>query len=210
MWAGRKGPAKRSSYQQGMQPAVFLDRDGVLIEDVHLLARPAEVRLTDGAPQAVQALKEAGYQVVVITNQTVVARGLAAEEDVEAVHEWIQYLLVEAGGDRVDAFYFCPHHPNATVSQYRVACECRKPRPGLLLQAAAERGIDLPRSYMVGDRTTDIIAGQRAGCKTILVESGRHLEPPIETPDPIDSSCRPDFVCADLCQAVRLILERRL
>jgi D-glycero-D-manno-heptose 1,7-bisphosphate phosphatase len=192
-----------------LQRAVFLDRDGVLIEDVHLLTKPGEVRLTDGASWVVRALKEACYQVVVVSNQTVVARGLATENEVEAVHERIQQLLVDTGGHRVDAFYFCPHHPSATLPQYRLECECRKPRPGLLLQAAAERGIDLPRSYMVGDRITDIIAGQRAGCKTILVESGRHLDPPIEAPDPIDPSCHPDFVCADLRQAVRLILERR-
>jgi len=192
-----------------LQPAVFLDRDGVLIEDIHLLTQPDEVRLMDGSPWAVRILKAAGYQVVVVSNQTVVARGLATERDVEAVHELIQRLLVEAGGDRVDAFFFCPHHPNATWPEYRLECECRKPRPGLLLRAAAERGIDLSRSYMVGDRITDIIAGQRAGCKTILVESGRHLDPPIESPDPIDPSCQPDFVCADLRKAVRFILEER-
>jgi len=200
---------KRLGSRSRKQPAVFLDRDGVLIEDVHLLTQPAQVRLADRALWAIRSLKQAGYQVIVITNQTVVARGLASEDDVEVVHEWIQHLLVEGGGDNVDAFYFCPHHPNATLPAYRVVCECRKPRPGLLLQAAREHGVDLNCSYMVGDRITDIIAGKKAGCWTILIESGRHLDPPIESPDPIDPSYQPDFVCADLRQAVRRILERR-
>ncbi len=192
-----------------LRPAVFLDRDGVLIEDVNLLVRPNQVQLTDGAAWAVETLKEAGYQVVVVSNQTVVARGMATEDDVVAVHDWIQHLLIAAQSLPIDAFYFCPHHPNATLPQYRVVCQCRKPRPGLLLQAAAERDIDLVRSYMVGDRITDIIAGQRAGCQTILIESGRHLDPLIESLDPIDPLCRPDFVCADLRQAACLILGGR-
>lgn len=191
------------------QPAVFFDRDGVLIEDVHLLTSPGEVKLLNGASWAVTALKKAGYQVIVITNQTVVARGLATEQDVQIVHERIQHLLVEAGGEPVDAFYFCPHHPNATLQVYRINCQCRKPRPGMLLRAAEDRHIDLKRSYVVGDRITDIIAGQRAGCTTILVESGRHQEPPIETPDPIDLSIRPDFTCRNLQEAVDFILRQR-
>ena len=191
-----------------LRPAVFIDRDGVLIEDIHLLTKPSEVRLFDGTPRAILSLKLAGYKVVVVSNQTVVARGLATEHDVHKVHEWIQHLLVEAGGERIDAFYFCPHHPHATLPQYRVACECRKPRPGLLLQAASELGIDLHSSYMVGDRITDIIAGQRAGCTTILVKSGRHLEPPIESSDPIDLSCQPNYECSNLRQAAEWILRR--
>jgi D-glycero-D-manno-heptose 1,7-bisphosphate phosphatase len=192
---------------QEMQSAVFLDRDGVLVQDIHLLTQPNQVHLTDGAVWAVRALKESGYQIVVVSNQAVVARGLATESDVEAVNKRIQDLLVEAGREKIDAFYFCPHHPNATLPQYRLECECRKPRPGMLLQAADEQGIDLSRSYMVGDRITDIIAGQRAGCKTILIESGMHLVQPIESPDPIDLTCCPDLVCADLREATEYILR---
>jgi D-glycero-D-manno-heptose 1,7-bisphosphate phosphatase len=190
------------------RPAVFLDRDGVLIQDVHLLTRPHQVQLMDGAAQAVTTLRVAGYQVIVASNQTVIARGLATEEDVEIVNQQIQQLLRTEVGQGVDAFYVCPHHPNAALLQYRTICECRKPRPGLLLLAAAEHGIDLSRSYMIGDRITDVIAGQRAGCRTILVESGKHLDPPIESPDPLDLTVRPDYVCTNLLQAADYILER--
>lgn len=188
--------------------AVFLDRDGVLIEDVHLLVCAEQVRLAQGAAAAVSALKRAGYEVIVVTNQAVVARGLAKESDVDRVHERVQELLVQAGGVPVDAFYYCPHHPNATLPQYRVACECRKPRPGLLLRAARERHVDLRRSYVVGDRMTDIAAGCRAGCSTILILSGRHSAAPIETPDPVEPTCRPGDVCTSLAEAAELILWR--
>jgi D-glycero-D-manno-heptose 1,7-bisphosphate phosphatase len=143
----------------------------------------------------------------VITNQTVIARGLATEEDVRHLHDAIQQLLHRANGSQIDAFYVCPHHPNATRANYRIDCACRKPKPGMLLQAAYDHNIDLQRSYMIGDRITDIIAGARAGCKTILIETGAHLEKPIETTEPIDPHIQPDLICQDLSQAVKYILE---
>jgi D-glycero-D-manno-heptose 1,7-bisphosphate phosphatase len=110
-------------------------------------------------------------------------------------------------GAVVDAFYFCPHHPNATLPAYRVACECRKPRPGMLLAAAAELDLDLAASVMIGDRLSDVAAGQRAGCRAILVESGMHLAPAIQSPDRFDD-VHPDATAADLATAVRALLER--
>lgn len=189
------------------QPAVFLDRDGVIIEDVDLLTQPSEVRLFESVPQAIQTIKQAGFRVVVVSNQTVVARGLATEDEVKAINNYIQSLLVQAGGDRIDAFYVCPHHPNATLPAYRLVCECRKPRPGMLLQAAEEHNLNLQASFMVGDRITDIIAGMKAGCRTIMVRTGMHEAKPIETTDPLDTSVQPDFVCGNLGQAVAWILE---
>jgi D-glycero-D-manno-heptose 1,7-bisphosphate phosphatase len=191
-----------------MGAAVFIDRDGVLIEEVHLLTKPHQVRIVKGAAAAVNALQSASFEVIVVSNQTVIARGLATENDVEAVHERIQQELVSAGAAPVSAYYFCPHHPNATLPEYRENCQCRKPRPGLLHQAASERGIDLSQSFMVGDRITDIIAGQAAGCTTILVQSGRHLDPPIQSPDPINLTTRPDLECHDLMQAANWILGK--
>lgn len=188
-------------------PAVFLDRDGVLIEDVDLLVSQDQVHLIRGAAEGVKALRESGFLVVVVSNQTVVARGLATEADVCAVHGHIQRLLLIEGTTAIDRFYYCPHHPNATLPEYRIACTCRKPRPGMLLSAADDLSIDLSASYMIGDRMSDVAAGQRAGCQTILVQSGRHLDPPIESPDPISSSCQPDFVCTDLRQAAEWILS---
>ena len=186
--------------------AVFLDRDGVLIRDLDLLTRCDQVELYACAPQAICQLREAGFAIVVVSNQTIVARGLASEQDVELIHAWIQQLLRISGGGEVDRFYFCPHHPNATLPQYRVECDCRKPRPGMLLRAAQEMNLDLGASYMVGDRMSDIVAGQRAGCQTILVQTGMHTAPPIESVDLVEVTAEPDYLCADLGEAVEIML----
>ena len=150
--------------------AVFLDRDGVLIEDRNLLVCAEEMRLLPGVPSALAALKEAGFILIVVSNQAVVARGLISAAGVERLHTELERRLIEAGGPALDGVYFCPHHPEATVEAYRVACDCRKPRPGLLLRAAREHRLKLPSSFMVGDRITDIAAGRRAGCRTVLIE----------------------------------------
>jgi len=189
-----------------MSAAIFLDRDGVLIEDVHLLTNPRDIRVLEGVPQALRSLKEAGFQLIVISNQTVVARGLITEQEVCTINAEMEHPLEQAGGPRLDGFYFCPHHPNATLPAYRIACECRKPRPGLLLRAAREHNLDLSACFLVGDRITDIIAGARAGCRTVLVQTGKHQEPPIETVEPLDESVQPDYTCANLSEAARWIL----
>src|SRR4051794_9602805 len=129
------------------RPAVFLDRDGVLIEEAHYLADPARVRPIPGAAEGIHRLNRLGIPVVVVTNQAGVARGLFPEERVREVHDRLAGLLARAGA-HVDRFYYCPHHPTAGVGPYRVECACRKPRPGMLLRAAAELGLDLGRSYL--------------------------------------------------------------
>ena len=189
-----------------MNRAVFLDRDGVLIEDVHLLTRSEGIRVLEGVPQALRDLQEAGYLLIVVSNQTVVARGLVTEQEVCTINSEIERLLEQSVGPPLDGFYFCPHHPKATLPAYRIACECRKPRPGLLVQAAGEHDVNLPASFAVGDRITDIIAGARAGCRTVLVQTGKHLDPPIETTEPLDESVVPDYVCGDLRAAAEWIL----
>lgn len=188
-----------------MKAAVFLDRDGVLVEDVDLLVQREDVRLLEGVPNALNLLKQAGFSLVVVSNQTVVARGLATEDQVCELNNHLQQMIEQAGGPRLDGWYFCPHHPKANVPAYRTDCECRKPRPGMLLRAVRELDLDLSASFMVGDRITDIIAGASAGCRTILVQTGKHLEQPIETTMPLDTSIRPNFVCADLPIAARWI-----
>ena len=141
-----------------------------------------------------------------ISNQTVVARGLVTEQEVYAIHAKVECLLEQAGAPRLDGFYFCPHHPQATLPAYRIACECRKPRPGLLLRAAREHNLNLIASFVVGDRITDVIAGARAGCRTVLVQTGKHTAPPIEPVEPHDRSIQPDYTCANLSEAVKWIL----
>jgi D-glycero-D-manno-heptose 1,7-bisphosphate phosphatase len=186
------------------RPAIFLDRDGVIVEDVDAILRPDQLTLTPGAVEALKRAAAGGRAVVVVTNQPVVARGLVDEDGVRAVHDALDAML-RAHGAHVDAFYFCPHHPRATIERYRLDCECRKPRPGLLTRAASELALDLGTSVMVGDRLSDVTAGARAGCKTVLVTTGKHLDAPIESPDPSDAT--PDFVAADVGAAVDWALE---
>ena len=192
-----------------MFPAVFVDRDGVLIEDVHLLTQTEQVSVMKDVPAALTRLRRAGLKLVLVTNQPVVARGLALEKDIERIHGHLNDLLEQLGARKFDAIYFCPHHPNATVPSYRLDCPCRKPKPGMILAAAKDHSLDLARSFMVGDRVTDIVAGASAGCKTVLLTSGRHVVPPIETVEPLPTSIHPDHVCSSLFEATEWILEAR-
>ena len=190
----------------GFSPAVFLDRDGVLIEDVELLTDVSGIRLLPGVAEALVILKEAGYALLVVSNQAVVARGLLSETEVRVLENEVEIRLVQEGAPPLDGFYFCPHHPKATLAAFRRVCECRKPRPGMLLKAAEEHGIDLSRSFMVGDRPTDLLAGARAGCRTIWVETGQHEAPLIETgEDPVPVQA--DHVCSNLLEAVKWIMS---
>lgn len=192
-----------------MSKAVFLDRDGVLIEDIHLLTRPEQVVIPSGVPGALKALGEAGFKLIVVSNQPVVARGLASEQDVHAVNAHLESLLKSAGVPPLDGIYICPHHPNATLPAYRVDCDCRKPGAGLFLRAAKELNLDLRASFAVGDRITDIIAGARAGCRTVLVQTGMHREKPIETSEPLNTAIQPDYTCADSAAAADWILKQK-
>jgi D-glycero-D-manno-heptose 1,7-bisphosphate phosphatase len=154
-----------------LRPAVFLDRDGTLIEEVNYLAHPDQVRLLPGAAEAVARLNGLGIPVVVVTNQAGVARGYFPASRVAEVHARLDALL-RADGARIDGYYVCPHHPTAGVGAYRIDCACRKPSPGLLRRAAAELGLDLGRSCMIGDKGSDLEAGARAGCRPVLVRTG--------------------------------------
>ncbi len=154
-----------------MRRCVFLDRDGVINEEVEYLHDPDRVVLVAGAAEAIAALGAAGLAVVVVTNQAGIARGMYTERELAAVTARIDELLGRAGA-RLDATYFCPHHPEAGLGEYRIACRCRKPAPGMLERAAAELGLELARSAIVGDKATDLEAGRAAGCAAILVRSG--------------------------------------
>jgi D-glycero-D-manno-heptose 1,7-bisphosphate phosphatase len=174
-----------------------------------LLRRADELRLLPQVPAALQLLSRGGFLLVVVSNQPIVARGIATEADVEAVHTDLQKMISAGGGPSIERFYFCPHHPNANLPAYRVNCECRKPKPGMLLQAARELKLDLGASFMIGDRITDIIAGAKAGCRTVLVHTGKHLDKPITTSEPIDPNIQPDWTCADLASAGEWILKTK-
>lgn len=183
---------------------VFLDRDGVLVEDIGLLTRASDIRVLPGVVEALTMLRAAGHALVVVSNQTVVARGLLDEAQVEALHDEIERALADAGAPALDGFYFCPHHPHADVAAYRCDCDCRKPSPGLIARACDERGLDAKTAVMVGDRPSDVLAGMRAGCKTVWVETGRHVDAPIVG---AHEDVQPDHRCADLLAAARWIVE---
>jgi D-glycero-D-manno-heptose 1,7-bisphosphate phosphatase len=154
-----------------LQPAVFLDRDGTLIEEVGYLDRVERIVLFPWTIDALRLLRRSGYAVVVITNQAGVARGYFDEAHVQAVHRHLGDRFAAAGA-AVDAFFYCPHHPEATRPEYRARCECRKPQPGLIRAAAREHGLDLARSFLVGDRWLDVQAAQNAGMPGLLVRTG--------------------------------------
>jgi D-glycero-D-manno-heptose 1,7-bisphosphate phosphatase len=150
---------------------VFLDRDGTLLEEAGYLDRLERVAFFPYAIDAVRLLNRAGFAVVVITNQSGIGRGMYGEQFVRETHELITGRM-RAGGATVDGFYYCPHHPDASIESYRKDCDCRKPAPGMLTRAAADLQLDLARSFSVGDKWTDVQAGQAAGARGILVRTG--------------------------------------
>lgn len=158
-----------------MRPAVFLDRDGTIIRNVHHLSEPGGVQLLDGAAAAIARLRSAGYPCVVISNQSAVARGLLTLEGLELIHrEFCQQLA--AAGAAIDGWYFCPEAPTS-ANRTAIDHPDRKPAPGLLIRAAADLGLDLARSWMVGDMLSDMLAGRNAGCRaSILVRTGEAEE----------------------------------
>ncbi len=178
-------------------PALFIDRDGTLIEPRHYPTRPEELRLCDGVGPELRRLQALGMRLVVITNQAGIARGYLTEADLARLHAHLRGELA-ALGVRVDGIYYCPHHPEGTVAALAVACACRKPAPGMLLRAVMELGLDLGRSWFVGDILDDVEAGNRAGCRTVLVDIG--TEPP--PPSPVRS---PAYIARDTRHALRIV-----
>ena len=158
-----------------MRPAVFLDKDGTLIDDVPYNVDPERVTLARGAGGALRTLKAHGYLLIVVSNQPGVALGRFAPEALEGVERRIQQLLA-ASGVALDACYFCPHLPQGPNVRYAVRCLCRKPQPGLLRRAACDWQIDLERSWLVGDILDDVEAGNRAGCRSVLINNGNETE----------------------------------
>lgn len=170
--------------------AVFLDRDGTINVDVVHCSRIEDFHVLPGVPEAIARLNRAGLKVVVVTNQSAVARGLITLEGLEALHDYMRSELARLGSARLDAIYYCPHGPWD-------GCDCRKPKPGMLLRAAQEMGLDLGASYMVGDADSDMQAGAAAGCKTVFL-SPKGLLPGL---------AQPDHTARDLADAVQWVLK---
>jgi mannose-1-phosphate guanylyltransferase/phosphomannomutase len=191
------------------RPAVFLDRDGVLNADHERGVTAENMRLLPGVAEAVRRINRSEHLAVVVTNQPAIAKGFMAEADLAAAHAKLETLL-GAEHALLDRIYYCPHHPEKGFEgerpELKIACSCRKPLPGMLLTAAAELNIDLPRSVMIGDRAVDIEAGAMAGCKTILVRAAPAGENRLQSGD--HASMAPaDFTCGDLAEAVALVLD---
>lgn len=155
--------------------AIFLDKDGTLVENVPYNVNPALIALTWHAGQGLQLLQQLGYALFVVTNQSGVAKGLFTEAALGPVEHRLAERLAQYGV-HLDGFYYCPHSPDGAIGRYAVPCTCRKPMPGMLLRAACEHGIDLARSWMIGDILHDIEAGRRAGCRTVLIDNGNETE----------------------------------
>jgi len=184
--------------------AVFLDRDGTINTDVGYLNHPDQLELIPRSAQAIKLLNEAGFKTVVITNQAGIAKGLLQETLLPEIHQRLIVLLDETGA-RIDRFYYCPHHPEAAVEQYRMECQCRKPFPGMVLQAAAELGIDVTRSYVIGDKSCDIELAHNVGARAIMVMTGYG---PVEVNRLREALLAPPhFTATDLYDAVQFILN---
>lgn len=187
------------------RPAVFIDRDGTLTEEVGYVNHPQRLRLLPSSAQAIRRLNEAGIAAVLVTNQAGVARGYFSEEVLQAVNASLVAQLKDEGA-HLDGLYVCPHHPTEGAPPYRQDCDCRKPRPGLLHRAAADHGLDLGRSTLVGDRPSDLLAARAVGAAAVLVLTGyglgeweyRRASLPVE----------PDHVAEDLLGAVEWVIAR--
>lgn len=187
-----------------MERAVFVDRDGVISEEVGYLGDRDHLRLIPNSAEAVKLVNQSGLKIIAITNQSGIARGYFSEEMLGHIHRKMEQLLSDQGAF-LDGIYYCPHHPEGTVEAYRMECDCRKPAAGLLTRAAQEHSIDVSSSYLVGDKRTDIECAHRAGAQGILVLTGYGKDELRK----INSAAlaQPAYVAADLRDAVQWIIK---
>ena len=180
--------------------AIFLDRDDTLIDDPGYISRPNQVRLLEGVPEALNSFHKMGYKLVVVTNQSGIARGIFTEDTLKAIHDRLKELLAEKSA-YVDHIYYCPYHEEGVIEKYRKPSNNRKPNPGMLLEAAEEMDIDLSASWCVGNSLSDVEAGQRAGCHTILIDQ---MSP---TGRAKPGQIRPDHVAVNLREALNMVKQ---
>jgi D,D-heptose 1,7-bisphosphate phosphatase len=181
-------------------PAVFLDKDGTVIEDLPYNVMVEKIRFMPGVAEGLRMLHRAGFRLIIATNQSGVARGLYSERDLKKVERRLREMM-RALDVPLTAFYFCPHLPGGVVAGYNIRCSCRKPEPGLIVRACREHSIDIFRSWFVGDILNDIEAGRRAGLKTVLIDNGK------ETEWQLSPLRLPHHVVSDFGEAARVIAE---
>lgn len=182
---------------------MFIDRDGTINEDIGYVSRREELVLFPWAAEAVRLVNEANWLVVVITNQSGVARGLYTEETLSSIHSELIHRLANSGA-RIDAIYYCPHHPSIGNSQYKMICDCRKPQTGMLSRAAEDLNIDLTSSFVIGDKASDIQMAENGGAHAALVLTGYGRE---TLNNRGRWPCSPEIVAEDLLEAVKAILD---
>ena len=180
--------------------AIFWDRDNTLIADPGYISHPDEVQLQPGSADVVRRFCEAGYKNIIVTNQSGIARGLLDEPTLEQIHDRLRQLMAESGAT-IDAIYYCPHHVDGVIEEYKKECYCRKPNPGMIEQAARDFGIDLESSFVIGDKSSDIEAGRRSGCKTILLTAEDHSVIGKET------AAVSDYTAPGLYEAVKWLVK---
>jgi D-glycero-D-manno-heptose 1,7-bisphosphate phosphatase len=201
IYSALQGPCKE--VKEG-RIAVFLDRDGTLNEEVNFVRSPEQFTMLPGAADAVGTLNRHGIIVCIISNQSGVARGFFTEEDLVPIHRKLEGELGRSGA-RIDRIYYCPHHPTEGKPPYNVACSCRKPGIGMLQQAAREFGLDLQRSFVVGDRIVDIQAGRAAGATSMLVLTGYG---PHALEECREQGVSPDYIVRDIAEAAGIIIQK--
>jgi D,D-heptose 1,7-bisphosphate phosphatase len=182
--------------------AVFLDRDDTLIVDPGYINDPDQVKLLDGVAEALIELKALGYKLIVVTNQSAVARGIVTEKVLGEIHDRLKQVLAQKNAF-LDGIYYCPYHPDGVVPKYRKENDCRKPSSGMLLKAADEMDIDLSQSWCIGNSSSDVEAGLRAGCKTILIDTPSHQKQPSSSMSP--AGVTPDYKAVNIKEAVNII-----
>ncbi len=181
--------------------AIFLDRDGTLIEDPGYINNPKQVKLLDGAAEALNEFRAMGYKTIVVSNQSGVARGLVTEKVLAEIHNRLRQLLSEKGAS-LDKIYYCPYHPDGKVAKYRKESDWRKPGSGMLMAAAEEMDIELEQSWAIGNSGRDIESGQRVGCKTILIEGPLLHHKSFDPAQP-----RPDYKAVNIKEAVNIVKQ---
>ena len=185
-----------------MSKAVFLDRDGVITQDPpHYAHRIDQLKLIPKSANGIRIFNANGFKVIVVSNQSGVAKGYYQEKDIETYNTAMEKELGKKDA-YIDAIYYCPHHPEAEIEAYRIDCDCRKPKPGMLKRAEEELNLDLKRSFLVGDKISDIKAGYSAGCKTILVLTGHGTD---ELKKNAKMNIKPNFISEDLYAASQII-----
>ncbi|AWW26392.1 HAD-IIIA family hydrolase [Acetobacterium sp. KB-1] len=188
-----------------MKKCIFLDRDGTINKYKELLHNKYDLELEEGVSEAIKQINESDYLCIVVTNQPIVARNLCTYEEALEINDYLEKLLFDANGSYLDAVYMCPHHPDRGYieenKKFKIECECRKPKIGMVVEAQKEFNIDLNKSYLIGDTSIDIMTGKNAGLKTILLNTG------LKGKDN-NYDIEPDGYAENLCDAVELILKR--